>query len=56
MSDKYIAFGVYGNQTYGPYTQKDLDFREESSTNYLDTIIMVSDDEDIFETMADYES
>jgi len=49
-----VAYGVIGNQTFGPYTQKDLDERDASSTTYADRIICIEDGQDVFAEMQRY--
>lgn len=43
----YVAYGVYGSQIYGPYTQSAVDMRQKSSVNYADTIVYPREGETI---------
>ena len=36
--EKYIAFGYFSGQLYGPYTKEGIEAREESGTVYSDKL------------------
>ena len=41
--EKFVAFGVLGRQTYGPYSESDLEMRSDSDTIYADRLVYVPD-------------
>lgn len=43
--ETYIAFGYFDGQLYGPYTQQNIDDRNESGTTYADKLEYFQDGE-----------
>jgi len=44
--EKYIAFGVFDGQLYGPYTKEGIEAREQSGSSYADKLEYFQDGED----------
>ncbi len=47
--EKYIAFGYFDGQLYGPYTKEKIEAREESGTIYADNLEFFKDGETEYE-------
>jgi len=39
IENDYLCYGVFENNLYGPYTESDLEMREDSGTVYADSLV-----------------